>query len=50
MFHPNENLKPQGYLLASMYVIGEGDRPPVHDANDNRVEDEPDEFQGIPDD
>ena len=33
-----------------MYIIGEGDRPPVHDANDNRVEDEPDEFEGRPDD
>lgn len=49
LFHPNEDVKPQGHLLASLYIIGEGDRPPVHEMNDNKVLDEPDEFGGVPD-
>ena len=42
--------KTQGYILVSAYIIGEGDQAPVHDANENNVEDEPDEFGGVPDD
>jgi hypothetical protein len=36
--------------LVSAYIIGEGDRPPVHEVGENVVEDEPDEFKGLPDD
>lgn len=37
-------------MLASAYVISPTDRPPVHDMNENNVEEEPDEFGGVPDD
>jgi hypothetical protein len=33
-----------------MYIIGEKDRPPVHQVGENMVEDEPDPFDGKPDD
>ncbi|CAD8189110.1 unnamed protein product [Paramecium pentaurelia] len=50
LVHPKQGLEPQGFLLASAYVISPTDRPPVHDMNENNVEEEPDEFGGVPDD
>jgi hypothetical protein len=36
-------------LLASCYIIGTTDKAPVHDINEvNAVEEEDDEFKGIP--
>lgn len=37
---PND---PQGYLLINAFIIGPGDRPPVHDANENVNQDVADE-------
>lgn len=50
LVHPKFGLEPQGFLLASAYVISPFDRPPVHDVNENNVEEEPDPFDGVPDD
>jgi hypothetical protein len=45
----NKNIIIKGFLLVSCYIIGEGDRAPVHDINEVNVADEEDDrFKGIP--
>lgn len=47
LLHPEKGLQPQGYLLASCYIITVNDKPPVHEIGQMNVQqDEEDQFMG----
>ena len=44
LLHPDHGAEPQGYLLASCYIIGKDDQPPIHAINEAvYYDEEPDE-------
>ncbi|EAR93381.2 C2 domain protein (macronuclear) [Tetrahymena thermophila SB210] len=50
LIHPDQGIEPQGYLLVSCYIIGTEDRPPVHDINEAKEDDDDGcSFLNIPD-
>lgn len=46
--HPEDpKSQASGYILQSCYIIGEGDDPPMHDANEVPEDDDYDQFAGM---
>ena len=40
VFNPDEPNRVQGYLLISCFIVGDNERPPIHSADDDVLEDQ----------